>query len=257
LLTTARVLRPVQYETIMPVAAPTTKKPPHTCADHNLYVAGCEGCRQAQTTYKTWQRRQRAYGRFVPFVDAEPARRRLRDVIDYYGFSSQQLAPYVGVSGWSVANIATGVVKQVRPETAAAVLAIEPLRIMREDPDLPGSVTSLGSARRLQALMAIGYDCPDLAEEVGSAAISINHWRLRRRPTIAVRFYRRIREVYTDLHTRPGPSPEAAVLARELRYPPPICWDDDDHLDNPPGRPRQYESWCRLNPDPRTLAGAV
>lgn len=255
MLTAARVLQSMRHEPAAVPAAP--HRPRNTCFAHVSYVAGCTDCREAHAAYKRWQRKQRAYGRFVPFVNANPARRHLREVMDYYGLSAQQIAPHVGVSGWSLSNIANGVVSQIRPEHAEAVLAVTPLWIIRHDPDLTGSVTSLGTSRRLQALMAIGYGAADLVDPVGSPSLSITHWRLRRCPTIAVRFYRQVRAVYTVLHARPGPSLDAAVQARNLRYPPPICWDDDDHIDNPPGRPRQYDAWVRLHPDPRALAGAV
>lgn len=234
------------------------RSPRPTCLIHVSRVAGCDKCREASAAYADWRRRQIAYGRWEKRRSAAKARDHLNAILVGYKLTCTQLAESCGLGESTLQRIASGEAKTVRPEVEAAILALEPARFVAEIVARgAGTMSSLATSRRLQALQAVGYPATHLAEILGCHAEMVRRWRRRYRLTIPVADHRIVAELYQKLHNRPGPCPDSAVRAREAGHAPPICWDDDGDIDSPAGRPKGYRDFVKAHPDPRTRAGAA
>lgn len=98
-------------------------------------------------------------------------------------------------------------------------------------------IPSIGSARRLQALAAIGWPLRELADRLGVTFKRV--YAVPRHPLITVRNARKIRAVYDELWDKPGPSPRTVSISRLKGYPPPLAWDDDT-IDDPAATPHPW-----------------
>lgn len=101
----------------------------------------------------------------------------------------------------------------------------------------PMLVPGIGTARRLQALAAIGYSVIDIATAIGTRPSYVGQLQHRvdgrvRRETAA-----KVRVVYNRHADSPGPSPHAIHYARRNGWLSPLWWDDDT-IDNPSHQPR-------------------
>lgn len=130
--------------------------------------------------------------------------------------------------------------KWVYAETARRVFAI-PL------PDLPHApiaaagrpISSVGTARRLQALQAIGYTNAQLAAEIGYFAEHLTPL-MRGDRLVSVKTARRVVDIFNRLQLVPPPDTIGAKRAR-LRaarrgWVPPFAWDEDA-IDDPTAAP--------------------
>ena len=136
--------------------------------------------------------------------------------------------------------------RRIRPEAAEAILAVQ--AGVRTLP-ATGLVDSMGTQRRVQALVAIGWSRARIAAELGMArenfSATMRGARVRAQTAGAVR------ELYDRLWNQlpPQGTPREAALARAARaqaaargWPAPLAWDDD-RVDRPDGRPAR--SWLR------------
>lgn len=103
-------------------------------------------------------------------------------------------------------------------------------------------VTNIGAARRLQALAAVGWGLPQIAELLGLHSDNVlTQWRegryQRMRPTTA----RRIAELYDQIWDQ-RPAGRYPVKVRNIAaargWVPPLAWDDDE-IDDPAAKPHQ------------------
>lgn len=103
---------------------------------------------------------------------------------------------------------------------------------------LPGlRSSSLGTTRRIQALMRLGWTSQDIADRLG--------WKHNRavtnifdRAEITNAHRDAIAAVYDELSMRVGPSSRTRAYAERQGWPPPLAYDDiDDPNDNPKGIP--------------------
>jgi lambda repressor-like predicted transcriptional regulator len=138
-------------------------EPPH---HRNLTCYVNYGCRLADCVdrYREWNRSRasaKRAGQWQPHVDAEPVRRHLRK-LEEHGISIRQAATLAGVGARSLHPLFTRPIRHtVRPEIAAAVLAIDP------EQATPTRIDATGTARRIQALVADGWPMAHLAEHIG------------------------------------------------------------------------------------------
>lgn len=120
--------------------------------------------------------------------------------------------------------------KRVRPETAAALLAV------RADLDTLADrahVDAAGTRRRLQALIAIGWSQSKLAERLGMRRSNLTKTMRGTRVTAANA--RAVRDLYDRLWDADpaahGVTAQAIVRSRNTArangWPPPAAWDDD------------------------------
>lgn len=155
-------------------------------------------------------------------VPREPVAERVQ-LLRRRGYSWEALEAATGVSigGLILDNPC------VRAETAAKVLSVPvPARIT----DFGGIVPSVGSSRRLRALMAIGYPQNQLAEMLG--VDRRNLCRIFTKPGLSAALAARIDELFLRLESIPGPSDHARRWAASRGWEPPFAWDSET-IDDP------------------------
>jgi hypothetical protein len=98
----------------------------------------------------------------------------------------------------------------------------------------PLVVSGLGTARRLQALAALGWPLVDLAVELGCHKSMVGHLQTRRYAKVLKSTADRVDVVFRRLSMKVGPSDKARRRAQRNGWSPPLAWNDD--IDNPRAR---------------------
>jgi len=226
------------------------------------YVAGCHctPCTKANRTAENNRHRMIAYGTWQPYVDAGPARQHVR-LLASQGIGWKRAADLAGVSTGAVSKLLYGgpgdrpPSRRIRPETAAAILAVQPSRAA-----LGGKthVDATGTRRRLQALVAIGWSQAKLARRLGMLPSNFSDVMGRENVTAATA--RAVSALYDELWATPPAEPgqrekisasRARNSARAAGWAPPLAWDEEA-IDDPEAGPA--EGWQRTRDVPR---GAV
>lgn len=135
---------------------------------------------------------------------------------------------------------------------------------LRENRHVSDRVDATGTARRLQALAAIGWPSDELGRRLGCTDVAIQQWRRRRYPVVYRRNARRVAALYDRLSATPGPSSVTRARAARSGWVPPLLWEGID-IDDPaaapvvdeptPIRPRgrvdldevEHLEWCGLS----------
>lgn len=210
-----------------------------TKAAYVLDLCRCRPCRDATSTYERHREREKLYGRWQPYVDAEPARQHVL-LLRSYGIGPKVIARLSGVPHGALAKLVYGDRKRgmapsrrIRPETAAKLLSVQP-RVENLAP--AGFTNATGTWRRLQALVAIGYSQSQLAGRLGKGkALQFSN------DYVQASTARAVRELYEQLaftqppeatHREKIAASRARRYAADRRWPPPLWWDDED-LDDP------------------------
>ena len=107
-------------------------------------------------------------------------------------------------------------------------------------------VSAVGTRRRLQALMAIGWDQHSLAVEVGVTNTRISNLVRGINPEVTWHTAARVARVYDRLSMTAREGTKAAryarTVARRQGWPPPLAWDDIDNDPEPPaGEPVELD----------------
>lgn len=192
----------------------------------------CTKCRDAKNAYQRQAYRLRGYGKWQPYVDATRTRQHLRALHDA-GVSYMQIAEQSGLSDGNIRQIANGHTKRVRPNTEITVLGLK-AEGMRQK-----LLSSTGSARRLQALLAIGWPLTRVAPYIGVDHRGVH--RLIHQPYIFRSTAEAVVAVYEQLK---GEKPEdhgvsligaqkSRRLAERNGWPAPLWWEDMGHIDDP------------------------
>jgi DNA-binding CsgD family transcriptional regulator len=171
-----------------------------------------------------------------PQVDAEPVRQHVRELMAA-GVSYPRIAQAAGVSTATVNHLLYNRYNRapsgkINHENARLILAV------RADQVATGFVDPTGSARRIQALMAIGWPPMHLGPRIGRCPGYVNE--IQRRPLVLATTAHAVAQVYNQLWNKKpehhGVSRQAATrfrnYARAKGWPPPAAWDDDA-LDDP------------------------
>lgn len=225
---------------------------PHRHGSRDAYVVDgcrCAECRRANARSEQDRRRQIAYGRWQPFIDATPVREHLR-ALGIDGIGLRRVAELSGVPYSTLASLMYSVRRppggrRVRRETARRVLAV---RRTTGAPAGGTRVAALGTRRRIQALVAIGWTLTALAEHLDRDVASLRH--SLHRETVTTATARAVTALYERLwNTRPDePTPAycrradgARAMARARGWRPPMDWEDiDTDADSGPPAP-SYE----------------
>jgi hypothetical protein len=223
----------------------------------------CDDCRQASRDYKNARIRAIAYGRWQPFVDAEPVREHLL-TLSKAKIGRRRVAELSGIHPSRLLKILYGAPdqpppRQIRQETAEAILAVS----THAGPSPKVPVDGTGARRRLQALAACHWTPRVLAAEAQSAGVRISPTTLRaimRGEQITGKTDEAVRAMYQRLWDRPPPettpkdraaADQAAQRARDEGWAPPAAWEDSQ-LDASDGKP--VPGW---QPGTRTTRRAV
>ncbi|WP_060905388.1 hypothetical protein [Streptomyces scabiei] len=166
-------------------------------------------------------------------VDAAPVRQHILDLQEA-GLSLTCIARQAGLAHTSIGNFLRprpsarrGLQRQTTPETAAKILAVRP-------------VTTIGTMRRIQALVAIGWPARKIAAHAGVS----NRWVVDLRPdTIIlasyaekiVTAYGELRQCKPEKHgVQAGHARRSLNRAKANRWPTPHYWDQHaDDIDDP------------------------
>jgi hypothetical protein len=108
---------------------------------------------------------------------------------------------------------------------------------------------SIGAARRIQALYAIGWTGDAIGAELGVGRDRVR--QIASRPRVRTATAAAVADLYRRLSNTPGPSRVTEGNARSRGYVPPIGWDDDT-LDDPDAQP-----WMELHDDGARRPGRV
>jgi hypothetical protein len=204
------------------------------------YVTGkcrCQECTASAVTYDNHRRRQVAYGRWQPFVDAEPVRRHVRDLMAF-GIGWQKVARLAGVSEFAVSMLLYGSpgagrpqTGKLRPETARKLLAVT-----RSLDNVSKWVDAAGTRRRLQALAVSGWSSTRLAPMLGVGDQTVSMLTSGQRRLVTGATARAVARLYDELWDQKPPARTkserqsvklAQRRAAEHGWLPAVVWDDD------------------------------
>lgn len=211
----------------------------------------CRPCAKANRAAENHRTRMIAYGQWQPYVDAGAAREHVK-MLAACGIGWKRAAELAGVSSGAMSKLIYGgpgdrpPSRRIRPETAAAILAVQPALEFLSPSAL---VDATGTHRRLQALVATGWSQSRLAARLGM--LPSNFGTMLAAPRVTAATVRAVRELYDELWDQPPPEDghrEKIAANRSRNYaaargwPPPAAWDDD-RIDNPAAR--AAEGWRR------------
>ena len=220
-------------------------EPPHhrnlNCYKH--YDCRLPACVARHSAYSRRVHRQRGYGTWQPFVDAEPVRQHLLLLIDY-GISFEQTAKIAGLKATAVAGLlypmgGRGIKQRMRAETADRILAVKPVP---ENLNELRPIDATGTRRRLQALVAIGFPFMRLGEHLPIHPNQVHYVASGRR--VQAKTARAVADLYDQLWNqdpanygiRPSTSLKVKRYAEAKGWAPPAAWDDDT-IDDPDAQP--------------------
>lgn len=186
--------------------------------------------------YARWVRRQRAYGRWEPFVDAQPARDHAWHVMATADIGWRRLADLSGVARSTVTNLLYGnsghLPARIHPENARKLLALQ------ADSARGITMPATGSQRRIQALATEGWPQIRLAPVIGTHRAYVCQILIQQRITAptaerVASAYERLRGANPLDH---GVTPHGVGLAKGIArrngWLDRAYWDDVDRIDD-------------------------
>lgn len=217
------------------------------CPDHRgrrSYTPGCPSCRQYTRERYRQRSRLSAYGTWVGYVDAGPAREHIALLYDA-GMTYRRISTSAGVDQETIRDLHLSIRTRVLPVTRDRILAAAYV------PEF--YVDSTGAARRLQALARAQYGIPHLLPLLpGSAHNSLYKWRAHCSPIIRLTSHQAVARLYTRLWDTEGPAPAVAARAADRGWHPFEAWTDQT-IDNPRATPYgdpeaiEFVDWEKIN----------
>jgi len=150
------------------------------------------------------------------------------DTLRGAGWSYRAIAAEADLTTHVVHRLHTQRPATTRPTYATAILALDPDRI----PARPAIDTTepfvprIGTTRRLQALLTIGWGHQQMRAHCGLNTANLLHQQGR---WVTRTTHDRVAAMYQTLKHRPGPSSNARTWATKLGYTTPAQWLDIDH----------------------------
>lgn len=193
--------------------------------------------------------RERGISRTVP---SQRVTDHVRDLLAA-GMTVRGIALAAHVSASTVVRFRDDHYPTCQRAVAARLMRVQPQAIL-DRPDRDGQVPKIGTVRRIQALLAIGWRHSDITAHMpgvrtGSAA-ALNQAGDR----VSAATHRAVKAAYDDLSMRSGPSKKTRTLASRMGYAPPLAWDDET-IDDPQAQPSgagwqrgslDLDEWVRL-----------
>lgn len=157
------------------------------------------------------------------YVDGGPTRERLRLLLDR-GMGWRGIYEASGLSVYWLLNSDC----KVQARTQQRVFSIPvPKSVVAG-----GYVPALGTARRIQALSAIGWPQTSIGPKLGHGAQWAN--QLLARDEVFSSTAQKVDRLYRELCMTPGPSERARQTAKRHGWPPPLAWDNIDDPNEEP-----------------------
>ena len=214
----------------------------------------CRACADANAAASTARTRERTYGRWSPFVDAEPLRQHIAR-LRAHGIGINRIAELAGLSPGHIRALiyarghGTPPFRRVRAETADRLLRVQPDPTARAP---RSQIPATGTRRRLQALVAIGWPVSWLAAELGREPNNLRRTLTSHSVTVATAqqvaaLYDRTWNIPPTPQTRADRAAVAAARQTAARnhWLPPLAWDD---IDTDPD-PKPTEGTSDTTPD--------
>lgn len=219
--------------------------PPHGTAAryqgprrHSLWApCHCPDCRAAMRRTEKMRDLRRLRGR-DGFQDRATVTSHLRLLLNH-NWNYRQIADAAHISRKTVWNIVHGERATVRFDTAEAILKLVPA----ERPD--GTISSVGTRRRAQALAAMGWPLAWTAEQVGLSYTGLRDISAGRTKSIQRRYHDAVRALYRTHAMRPGPSQVARRVALGRGWVTAAAWDEKA-IDDPAATSDRAECDDRL-----------
>ncbi|MFG3048103.1 hypothetical protein ACGFZR_24625 [Streptomyces sp. NPDC048241] len=223
----------------------TRTLPPHgTLSRGRHHHCTCQSCRDRTSEYARTRARLMAYGRWAPFVDAEPIRQHVH-MLRSYGLGVGRIRTLSG-TGSSITRLLYGMhgsepSKQVRTRTADRITVVRPsLDLVAPNALVDGT----GTRRRLRALLVVGWPQNEMAARAGLERMTIGEQIRCVTPTTFGSTARAVRALYDELWNQDPAAhgigdrwiAEAKARAAKRRWAPPAAWDDD-YIDSPAAVP--------------------
>lgn len=171
-------------------------------------------------------------------VDATPAREALNQLRQTMTWA--QIAAITGTGVSNIQDIAAGRRTTTTRDTITKILAAQP----QPTTDPNKFVDATGTARRIQAMRALGHSLSVLEPLTGSDRCHLSLICLGHRPTVRYRVARRVAETYKTLAAQAAPEGWSAAVTRAYaasqQWAPPAAWDD---IDDPTAVP-DWTGYC-------------
>lgn len=216
----------------------TKPLPPHgtTARAVGRPAAGIKGCscRPCRTERNAYIKRRlylAATNRSLT-VDAAPAIAHLRMLLEA-GSGWRETAEAAGISAGNLSELVSGKRKRIRRTNMERIMALQP------KPSPKASTSSLGSVRRVQALIAAGHRAQDIADAAGLDICSIVDVAAGK-PSVRYETADAIAKAYRQLSGIAGNNTRGINRARRMGWPTPAEWAGD--IDDPDVDP---STWAR------------
>lgn len=165
-------------------------------------------------------------------IPAAPIRRHLRELIAL-GWGTPAILAATGLDSNPTALLVIANGRTLRCERKfEAVLNLPRTLAVPETVADEMQVPSLGSARRIRALMALGWRHEDLTALIGGR--SSHHLSAHRHKTINALDWRIVDAAFEHLAGTPGPSEASRKRAAKRGFVPPLAWECIDDPDEQP-----------------------
>lgn len=228
----------------------------------------CHPCKAAKAAYMRELRGIQALHEWDPnqpanptdLVDAEPIRQHIRRLSEA-GIGWKRVAEVAGVPNTTLSSIlypqnrktpdgCRPPRKRVRRTTAEKILAVQPVPNNYRDGAI---IPQVGTMRRLQALMTLGYSAGYLGTHLGIDKTNMLRF-VHGKHQVTLRTARKVAALYEQLSATPRKATtpgEASTITRTKKYAqkrgyaPPLAWDNiDDPTETPQGiRPKTSHPW--------------
>ncbi|MFF3884070.1 hypothetical protein [Streptomyces sp. NPDC001914] len=209
----------------------------HGYARYRLDGCRCYVCAFARSRYDENRDRAIAYGTWNPWTDAEPVRVHIQ-FLRSCTMGLRAIAAAAPCNRKVLQGVMAGQPK-LRPDTAARILAVEPLL----ENLAPGTLMSaIGTHRRVHALVAVGWPQQYLERHLRTGPGNLG--MMLKRDQVTVRRALDVRTMYdalwradpADHGATPGGISRARKYAADRQWAPPGAWDDQS-IDDPDARP--------------------
>jgi hypothetical protein len=219
----------------------TDRQPPN----HNTLTCYTNyGCRlpACKERYNAWSRDREqsiADGTWQPLLDAEPIRQHLLQ-LHAAGITIHRVALITGLTYKSVRSFTQHDYGNAAPRRRRCTQEVaDRLLAVTLDQHTPGYVDPIGSLRRFQALVAIGWPTIHTARRAGLHPS--NRTTIFQAPKMRAATAQRIADAYDEMrHQKPARHgisassiKRAKKQATDRRWPPPKYWDETGAIDDP------------------------
>lgn len=222
------------------MTAAVVSERPHGYARYKRDGCRCNVCGFAVSEYT--RRRRNEIRRGTWRVDADLVRAHVRSLMAA-GMGRRRIAEVAGVNQSTLSRQLYGRGDRKAPTTMRHDLA---RRLLAVAPDLAPNarVAVLGTARRIQALVAIGWTLTEVAAGIGWTVQNLTHLVCPSTGCVAARTAQAVADLYERLSMTPpaGPSARRArAMARRRGWVPPLSWNEGA-IDDPEAQPRGVPS---------------